>query len=179
MATIDPINERNVSAFKAARLQALRDSPTAFGSTYVRESQFDDAEWRKRTAYMSGDRGVGFLAMDNNTPCGIIGAFADEDDPGIAQIVSMWVAPTQRRSGLGTALINAVRSWAHARGVRTLRLMVTSCNHAAMKFYTRNGFTMTGKTGPYPNDPSIIEHEMAQSVPAEVPHRVTSFAHPA
>jgi ribosomal protein S18 acetylase RimI-like enzyme len=165
MTTIEPIDERNGWAFKIVRLRALQDSPLAFGSTYAREAQFDDAEWRKRTAYLSGERGIGFLAMDKNAPCGIIGALPDQDGPGTAQIVSMWVAPTHRRSGLGTALIDAVRSWSQTRGIRTLRLMVTSRNYVAMEFYRRNGFTMTGKTGPYPNDASIIEHEMALSLP--------------
>jgi len=166
MVIIELISERNLWAFKTARLQALQDSPMAFGSSWAQESQFDDAEWRKRAANMSGERGVGFLAMDNDIPCGIIGAFPDEDHVGTAQIVSMWVAPTHRRSGLGTALMDAVRSWAQGRGIRILRLMVTSCNPSAMEFYWRNGFTMTGKTGPYPNDPLIVEHEMAHSVSA-------------
>jgi len=121
---------------------------------------------------MSGERGIGFLAMDGELPCGIIGAFLSEHEPGIAQIVSMWVAPGYRRSGVGTALIDAIRSWSRTRGVHTLRLMVTSHNHAAMKFYERNGFTMTGKTEPYPNDPLIIEYEMAQCIPAEESHEV-------
>jgi len=169
MPTIVRISEQNIWTFKAVRLQALQDSPTAFGSTYARESQLTDAEWLKRVDNWSGERGVGFLAMDNDLPCGIIGVFLDENHPQQAQIVSMWVAPEYRRSGLGRALIDATRSWSQPRGVRTLSLMVTSCNHAAIEFYERIGFTMTGHTTPYPNDPSLIEYEMAQSLPAEEP----------
>jgi ribosomal protein S18 acetylase RimI-like enzyme len=166
MATLEPISQRNVWAFKAVRLQALQDSPTAFGSTYARESQFPDEEWMKRAANMNGERRVGFLAMDNGAPCAIIGAFLDQPEPDIAQIVSMWVAPAYRRSGVGSALIAAVNSWSQTRNARTLRLMVTSSNHSAIEFYKRCGFTMTGKTEPYPNDPSLIEYEMAQPVSA-------------
>jgi ribosomal protein S18 acetylase RimI-like enzyme len=43
--------------------------------------------------------------------------------------------------------------------------MVTSNNHAAIEFYERMGFSMTGNTEPYPNDPLIIEYEMSQVVP--------------
>ena len=116
---------------------------------------------------MSGEKGAGFLAMDNEIPCGIIGAFVDERDLDRAHIVSMWVAPACRKSGIGRRLINAIRAWARSRGVGLLRLMVTSCNQSAIDFYKRNGFAMTGNTAPYPNDPSLIEYEMAQSVPAE------------
>jgi ribosomal protein S18 acetylase RimI-like enzyme len=178
MPTLVPITEQNVSAFKAARLQALQDSPTAFGSTYAQESRFSDAEWLKRVANMSGERGVGFLAMDNDTPCGIIGALLDQHEPDKAQIVSMWVAPAYRRSGTGTALIDAINSWSRTRGVRTLRLMVTSCNQGAIEFYRRNGFGMTGNTAPYPNDPSLIEYEMALSIAAEELRRTSPSADP-
>jgi ribosomal protein S18 acetylase RimI-like enzyme len=73
----------------------------------------------------------------------------------------MWVDSAYRRTGAGTALIEALKSWAFARGLCELRLMVTSVNTSALRFYERLGFHMTGKTEPYPNDPAIIEHEMA------------------
>ena len=128
MATLIPIDKRNIWAFKAARLQALQDSPTAFGSTYAREVQLSDVEWRQRATNMTGEMGVGFLAMDEETSCGIVGALLDQQEPGKAQIISMWVAPAYRRHGIGRALVDAIKSWAQARGLRTLYLMVTSCN---------------------------------------------------
>jgi GNAT superfamily N-acetyltransferase len=169
MPTLIPISQQNVEAFKRVRLEALRDSPTAFGSTYAAESQFTDAQWIKRAANLSGKKGAGFLAMEDAVPCGIIGALFDEQQPEKAQIVSMWVAPAWRRTGLGRLLIDAIRSWARSRGVHRLNLMVTSCNQGAVEFYRRCGFAMTGNTEPYPNDSSLFEYEMAQSVPAEEP----------
>jgi len=164
MATLEAISEQNVSAFRAVRLRALLDSPSAFGSTYAREAEFDDAKWLERAANMSGQRGAGFLALDGNEPCGIIGALLNGDEPHIAQVVSMWVAPTYRRGGIASALIGAIGSWSQAHGVHTLRLMVTSCNQGAIEFYKRCGFAMTGNTEPYPHDPALIEYEMARSV---------------
>ncbi len=169
MPILVPISQQNAEAYKRVRLEALQDSPTAFGSTYARESRFTDAQWLKRAANLSGKRGIGFLAMEGDAPCGIIGAFLDEHQRDKAQIVSMWVAPAWRRTGLGTLLIHAIRSWAQTSGVRTLNLMVTSCNQAAIEFYHRCGFTMTGNTAEYPNDSSLFEYEMAQSVPTEEP----------
>lgn len=166
MARLEPIDERNVWVFKAVRLRALQESPTAFGSTYAREVEFPDAEWLKRASNMNGERRVGFLAMENEVACGIIGAFVDEYDADKAQIVSMWVAPEFRRSGIGSALIDAIKGWSRARRVRTLLLMVTSCNQTAIEFYKRCGFTMTGNTSPYPNDSSLLEYEMEQFIAA-------------
>jgi ribosomal protein S18 acetylase RimI-like enzyme len=57
-------------------------------------------------------------------------------------------------------LIDGVKDWAAGRSIRELRLMVTSVNDRAIRFYERLGFRMSGVTGPYPNSPAIFEHEM-------------------
>jgi ribosomal protein S18 acetylase RimI-like enzyme len=119
----------------------------------------------RRAANMNGEERIGYLAMDNNCACGIIRAFRDENDPLSANVISMWVAPSHRRTGVGSSLIAALQRWARSSGVRALRLMVTGNNHGAIKFYERMGFSMTGNTEPYPNDPSVIEYEMSQIVP--------------
>ncbi len=168
MPILEEITENNVVAFKTIRLRALQDSPSAFGSTYAREAEFPDAEWLRRATNMNGEKRIGYLAMDDGVPCGIAAAFRDERDPANAQLISMWVAPAYRRTGMGTVLIAAIQTWARARGVSTLKLMVTSSNHAAIEFYKRIGFSLTGKTEPYPNDPSLIEYEMSQPVPMGV-----------
>lgn len=164
MPTFEPITPANASAFRKVRLQALQDSPGAFGSTYEREAQFSDDEWNRRTANWNGDRGIGYLAVENGTYCGIAGAMLDAQNSATAQLLSMWVAPEHRRTRIGEALVNAIYAWAESRRARTLRLMVTSGNRPAIDFYTRIGFAMTGKTGPYPNDPIVFEYEMAKPI---------------
>ncbi len=113
---------------------------------------------------MNGERGAGFLAMDGETACGIAGSFLDENDSTRAQLVSMWTAPIHRMQGVGRLLINEVHNWAHLRAARTLLLMVTSNNEPALRFYERLGFTRTGRTKPYPNDPAVIEYEMSRPI---------------
>jgi ribosomal protein S18 acetylase RimI-like enzyme len=61
-------------------------------------------------------------------------------------------------------LIDAIVAWAAERGVRTIKLMVTSVNGGAMEFYRRLGFERTGRTEPYPNDPAVVEYEMVRVV---------------
>jgi GNAT superfamily N-acetyltransferase len=164
MVILETISLSNALRFKEIRLRALQDSPTAFGSTYAAEAQLSDSDWLQRAADRSSHGSVGYLAIDQETACGLVSAFLDEGDPLKALLVSMWVAPTHRRAGIGQILIGAIRTWARILGVRTLRLMVTSSNSTAIKFYERNGFSMTGKTEPYANDPSLIEYEMSQPV---------------
>jgi GNAT superfamily N-acetyltransferase len=165
MYILESIGPDNVSAFKRTRLRALQESPLAFGSTYANESQITDAEWLKRALQWSSPGSIGYLALIASEPCGIAATFLDEQDARRAHLVSMWVDPSRRRSGVGRALIEAIRTWATKNGAESLRLTVTSCNFGTIEFYKRNGFAMTGNTEPYPNDPSLVEYEMVRALP--------------
>jgi len=162
--TLVPITSENVFLFREVRLRALQEAPYAFGSTYARERAFTDAEWMARTDRWNGETGVGFLALEGSDACGIAGALVDPHDATRAELVSMWTAPTHRQRGVGRLLVEAVAGWATQRGCGTLVLMVTSNNESAMRFYDRVGFTRTGRTEPYPNDPAVIEYEMSRSL---------------
>jgi ribosomal protein S18 acetylase RimI-like enzyme len=161
MITIEPITPLTVATFKDVRLRALKDAPLAFGSTYAEEWKLSDAEWLNRATRWNGERGVGLLAFDDGTPCGIAGSFLVESDPTQAKLISMWTAPAHRKRGIGRLLVHEVLNWARARQVHTLLLMVTSVNDSAIRFYERLGFSRTGHTEPYPHDPAIIEYEMS------------------
>lgn len=164
MITLVRVDAENVAAFRETRLHALRDTPYAFGSTYAGERALTDADWLARAARWDGDKGVGFLAMDGADACGIVGSFITQEDEAQAQLVSMWTAPSHRMRGVGRLLVDAIVRWARARGVLVVRLMVTSNNEGAEAFYARLGFRRTGRTEPYPNDPSVVEYEMSRSV---------------
>ena len=164
MIVVKPITRSNAFMFKTVRLRALQEAPYAFGSTYEKESQFPDSEWIARAEGMNGERGIGSLAMDGEDGCGIVGSFLDQDDPGRAHVVSMWTASTHRQQGIGRLLITEVTTWARRRKVHTLRLMVTSNNPGAIRFYEQLGFVRTGRIEPYPNDPAVVEYEMTKAI---------------
>jgi ribosomal protein S18 acetylase RimI-like enzyme len=164
MIAIRSITPQDAMLFKAVRLGALQDTPSAFGSTYAEESQLSDAQWLNRATNWSGEFRVMLLAMDGNEVCGIAGSYVDPNDATRAQLISMWTAPTHRQRGIGRLLISEVLAWARQRDVRTLQLMVTSSNETAIRFYEGLGFTRTGRTEPYPNDPALIEYEMSRFV---------------
>jgi GNAT superfamily N-acetyltransferase len=164
MIALQRVKAENVEVFKRVRLRALAESPGAFGSTYAREAQFTDEEWLARVARWDGDSGVGFLAFEDGEACGIAGAFLDPEDGAGAHLVSMWTDTAHRQKGVGRLLVDAVADWARGRGALTLRLMVTSKNEGAIRFYERLSFAMTGHTEPYPNDASLIEYEMAKRI---------------
>jgi len=164
MIQIEQVVLRNLGTFIDVRLRALQESPSAFGSTHARESTFTGEEWRARLERWNGVRGIGYLAFENAVACGIAGALLDEEDATRAQLVSMWTAPTHRRKGIGRLLVEEVAGWAVQHGVVVLQLMVTSKNQSAIGFYEELGFTRTGRVEPYPNDPSMVEYEMARAL---------------
>ena len=163
MIVIERVTPETALVLKDVRLRALLDSPTAFSSTYAKESALPDEEWMKRSVRWGSEGSAMFLAMEGDVACGIVGAY-EEEQAQRAQVVSMWVDPASRRAGVGEALIDAVVKWAAARAVRELKLMVTSVNEGAISFYERMGFRMTGETAVYPNDATIIEFEMVRVV---------------
>jgi len=160
MITLELITPQNAMIFKDVRLRALQDTPTAFSSTYAEESQLTDTDWVKRAALWISDKSVGYLAMNAGVACGIASGLLDSDEATRANLFSMWVAPTHRRLGIGRKLVDAVIDWARAQSARALLLLVTSNNQGAIKFYQQLGFTLTGRTEPHRNDPSLLNYEM-------------------
>ncbi len=152
------------ASYKTVRLRALQDTPSAFGSTYARESQFSEADWHTRAANLCTPHSIGYLAYHQDEYCGIAAGFLDKGVPQNAELVSMWVAPDHRRTGTGRLLVNAIESWARLSAADTLRLMVTNNNLTAISFYECLGFTATGRTEPYPNDPDLTEYEMSKPI---------------
>jgi GNAT superfamily N-acetyltransferase len=144
------------------RLAALREAPSAFGSTYAREAPFTEQQWRDRLS----SRAVTFVAFTevpgSREPVGLAGVY--EEEAGTAEVVSMWVRPTARGLGVGQALVEASADWAKARHHDTLYLWVTETNGAARGLYERFGFTPTGERQPLPSNPSLQEIRMRRAL---------------
>jgi ribosomal protein S18 acetylase RimI-like enzyme len=164
MIAIVPITRQNTLTFRDVRLRALQDSPSAFSSTYAKESQLTDGDWIARAGQWSGERAVGFLAMDADIACGIVAGLRDQGDPTRTDLVAMWVAPTYRRRGVGRLLVEAVLAWARTRGARTVQLRVTCNNEPAIQLYQSFGFALTGETQPHAHDTNLYDYEMSRPV---------------
>ena len=151
---VERVEGHDWATVRAVRLAALADSPSAFGSTLEREQSYDEERWREWSRQVAT-----FLAFRNGHPVGIAGGMAGSH-AGERTVVAMWVHPRHRRAGVGTALLDAVRSWAHDDGATTLILWVTRANDPAVTLYRRAGFTPTGDSKPLPSDPSLTEDKL-------------------
>ncbi len=154
------IDIRRVSAddwqvVRDLRLTALRSAPEAYGSTYEREVEFDEATWRARTRTSAQ-----FLALDGDRAVGLVAGFHDPDDcgPDDRLLVSMWVSPEARGTGAAPALIAAVAEWARTDGATALLLDVALDNERARRAYLRAGFVPTGHTREF--RPGLVEEQL-------------------
>lgn len=66
-----------------------------------------------------------------------------------AEILSLAVAPTARRQGLGAALLAAAMAEARARGATAMFLEVAATNRPALALYARAGFREVGTRSNY------------------------------
>jgi len=132
----------------------------------------------ERVRRWDGETGIGFLAMEDENACGIAGAYLEPEDATQAHLVSMWTAPSHRRRGVGRLLLDKVFAWAGRRGARNLCLLVTSNNRAAIRFYECLGFSRTGRTEPYPNDPSVPEYQTRRPLYVPRPAQPPRLAFP-
>ena len=155
MVEVRRLDSGSWTVYREVRLHALADSPGAFGTTLEEASGRTEAEWRSALR----DR-VNFVAFDGARPVGLVSGIATAGSDR-AELISMWVAPSHRRQSVGERLVREVVAWARDEGYRRLALSVVDENVAARSLYQRLGFTPTGATYPYPNDPDRCEIELA------------------
>ncbi len=155
--------------WRELRLAALAEAPYAFGSVLADWQGEGDREdrWRSRLG-LPGSHNV--VALRDGTPVGMATGAPDEDGSG-AELISMWVAPSARGTGVADALVERVERWAASAGAPVLRLAVAEDNPAAVRLYDRHGFADTGRTEPMPDGrrrERLLEKRLETSSPADV-----------
>ncbi len=139
---------------REVRLRALRDAPMAFGSTLAREQGYAPERWERWAAdSATGERQAIFIA---EPAAGMASGVIDDDDPALAHLYAMWVAPEARGTGAGRALLDAVLAWAADRGAERLTTSVTDGNAAATALYTAAGFSDTGRREPLGHSEAVV-----------------------
>jgi ribosomal protein S18 acetylase RimI-like enzyme len=146
---------------KSVRLAALADAPSAFGSSFAAEVDQPDDHWTDRAVLgAAGEQGATFFALADGAVVGLVASYRPVLAELRAELVSMWVSPAHRGTGVAAELVAAVVGWAHQTGVETVELWVTRGNDAAVHLYEAAGFRSTGDHQPLPSDPCKDELRM-------------------
>ncbi len=133
------------ATWREVRLRALAEAPDAFGSKLADWQGDNDREERWRARFDN----VAFnaVAAANSRVVGTVGGIHRGD--GLVELISMWVAPEVRGSGVGEILIASGAEWAVSESVETMTLAVRRHNRHAIALYERAGFRLAG---PNPDD---------------------------
>jgi GNAT superfamily N-acetyltransferase len=145
MVDIERLGPDAWEVYRDLRLSSLRDAPEAFGSRHEVERERTEAEWRGRLATRTQ-----FIAVKDARPVGTVGCRPEPERE--LELVSMWVAPDARNTGVADRLVEAVIDEARTRGDTTVTLWVAQGNAPAERLYARHGFVPSGRVQPIDDD---------------------------
>ena len=138
----------DVDSVWALRLEALQDSPDAFGSSYAEALTRTPEEVAERHRQsVTGPDNFIFGAFDPEL-AGVVGCRRDSGSRmrHKAFIWGMYVTPTARGRGMGRQLMEAAIAQARTvPGLEQLYLAVVTTNEPALQLYLRLGFLSYGR----------------------------------
>ncbi|MCA2918585.1 MAG: GNAT family N-acetyltransferase [Microcystis sp. M015S1] len=131
--------------FQAFRLEALKNAPTAFGSSYEEEVEFPASVIEGRLA-VKPDRGP-FGAFHGDELIGLV-ALGRENLKKLshkALVWGMYVKPEHRGGGVARSLLLELLSFARSvPGISQVNLCVNAENSGAVRLYESVGFKVFG-----------------------------------
>jgi L-amino acid N-acyltransferase YncA len=141
LPSIRRLTPDELETFKHIRLEALANDPAAFASVYEDWSSLSDEQWRERFP------GVTFAAFLNEVPVGIMCLTPMRPRKMLhrSTLTSVYVRKDFRGTGLASRLLHATTDYARSIGVRQIHLTVSDQSDAALRFYRREGFVLTGR----------------------------------
>jgi GNAT superfamily N-acetyltransferase len=104
MTELRTVGADDWQAMRDIRLDALREAPYAFASTYAQEAAYPEQTWRERAT--SGNSIVAYLPELGRGPMGLVASI--QVVPGELELVSMWVRPQARGRQVASALVEAI-----------------------------------------------------------------------
>jgi RimJ/RimL family protein N-acetyltransferase len=126
-------------------LQALRECPSAFLSSYEEECNISPATIAGRLAPTSGERVFGAFA--ENSLVGVVGLRREEARKFSHKgyLWGMYVLSEHRNLGVGMQLVLRAFEFAESvPGLRQVNLIVTATNKTAIRLYESVGFLPYG-----------------------------------
>ncbi|WGG53526.1 GNAT family N-acetyltransferase [Rugamonas sp. DEMB1] len=141
---IRPLSSADSAAFRAIRLRAIVDSPSAVWPTLAEEEGRTQEEVMARIAQT--DAQVVFGAFDGPRLIGIAG-LRREVLLQVAHKATLWgvfVDPAWRKAGIARRLFALARAHAQRSGVLQIQLCVNAANLPAQSLYRALGFVGYG-----------------------------------
>ena len=139
------LHNSDAASFQYLRLNALRECPTAFSSSYEEECEIPLSRVAERLS-PTPDRAV-FGALADGSLIGIVG-LQRESPRKLSHKAFIWgvyIAPTHRKRGVGRSLLQATLDHAAGMpGLRQVTLSSNAANAASIALYKALGFEPFG-----------------------------------
>jgi GNAT superfamily N-acetyltransferase len=150
---------RDASALRAIRLEALADTPDAYGETYA-----ECVAWSEETWAQKASRWNFYLAESDGRVVGMARGESHDARSDTRFLFAMYVSPSARGTETARLLVDTVSAWAKAQGVDALHLYVSNAVPRARAFYAKTGFVATGSSLLMHRDESLVCEEMRRDL---------------
>jgi RimJ/RimL family protein N-acetyltransferase len=143
LITIRRIQSGETQVYKRIRLMALQEAPYAFPTTLAAARKRGIADWREQAeSAVHGNKRAIFFALNQKQPVGIAALCHVDEEPGLGELLQVWISPEQRGTSLAKDLMDAVLYWAKENGFTRVKAGVTAKNIRARTFYLHYGFSV-------------------------------------
>jgi GNAT superfamily N-acetyltransferase len=141
------------------RLEALADTPSAFSTTLAQAEAFPDSVWQERAiAGAAGRDQITVVAVFGERTVGMTVALGRPGlDLSVVPVVSVFVAPSERRQGVAVRLLDIAEEWARGHGASRTSLWVEEENAPARSVYASTGYISTPDRQQMPASPGTWE----------------------
>jgi len=147
------------AALRAIRLEALLDTPDAYGSTYKTVVTYPEEQWREMI-----EHSLYFIAERAGRTVGMVSGGLNDQHPGTRWLYGMYVTPRSRGTEVAPSLVSVVVDRAKAESASELYLHVTSNVARAKAFYEKMGFAPTGERQAMQRDRRLTLVTMSKSL---------------
>ncbi|MBN1151534.1 GNAT family N-acetyltransferase [candidate division WOR-3 bacterium] len=146
MPLIRRIREEDWQIYRNIRLDAMKESPMAFSTTYQDAQKRDDRTWKEQVhSAVSGSERCTYLAFDGDKAIGVASIYGT-DEEGVGELIQVWVSPDYRGTSTAFDLIKTVLDWASRENYKSILAIVRKDNEKAVNFYIKFGFEKIDKS---------------------------------
>ena len=139
--TIRRIQPGEGDLYKVARLESLKESPSAFATTYDSALQRDVQSWTAQADQSAtGPNRCTCLALVDKHPIGLGAIYRDQTNARNGELIQMWVSPTNRGKRIGINILDFLMDWAQKNAFQSIYATVLAGNDKALQFYLTYGF---------------------------------------
>lgn len=139
---ISQLNPDRWDEYRQLRLEALKEAPEAFESSYEDVKKEPKIAWGKRLQKARKKEGqIIVFAETNNNLVGMAAAFWGSEDDS-AELISLYVNKQHRRAGLGRKLTETVlKEVASLPQITKLKVGAYTTQKIVLKLYAKCGFS--------------------------------------